>query len=168
MWHALTSNLDRKAKQYLWLRSSQRFISLTPEQSCRAGVELPHLWPTPHLHYASKCQAETCIWTVPLHFCFLHSARGPKVHPPAEEIASCQKNLWRHMAYGKWTDSAWLLRNLLQTQILRGSACWSKLVPPPKSGMWITIHFLFLAKGWREPLRAVSTNVHTFSVCNPS
>ena len=37
MWHAFTSNLDRKAKQYLWLRSSQRFVSLAPKQSCWAA-----------------------------------------------------------------------------------------------------------------------------------
>lgn len=49
--------------------------------------------PSSQQYYASKCQADTCIHTVPLHYCFLHSARGPKLHSPEEEIASCQKNL---------------------------------------------------------------------------
>lgn len=99
MCYTFTSNLDRKAKHYLGLCSSQRFVPLTPGQSCQADVELCHLWPTLQLHYASKCQAETCIHTVPLHYCFLHSAREPKVQR-RKVLAIRKKNCESIRAYG--------------------------------------------------------------------
>lgn len=101
MCYVFTSNPDRKAKHYLVLSSSRRFIPLTPGQSCQADVELCHLWPTAQLHYAGKCQADTCIHTVPLHYCFLHSAGEPKAHSPEEKSATYQKKMSEsRRAYG--------------------------------------------------------------------